>query len=256
MDYEKYCDLLDEGKIKVNFNGHAVRVVEKDFRPLLYRQTCCSIKDMKSRIEAGLPLNSDLEFPVVMESSYSFQCGRCGKMPTVTIYEDRIEFEDDHVEPQAFSVDIDFPTGDMVFNDTYPDCFEHGDFDGNTVAGVQECSEAMAKQGLMYFFVGNSCPAVWKEGDTIYVGSLPEDQWDDRNGSICTDLWWASFVDPNTVLNRDCDAQKEVDHMREKGGSLKVTPGTYRCTSYYHLGGLDYSETEKQVFCKLELINE
>ncbi|KKK59685.1 hypothetical protein LCGC14_3031900 [marine sediment metagenome] len=248
MDYNEYCDLLDGATIVVNTNGHAVRTDTREFRMTLMLQGW----------------ETDLEFPIVKESSYSFQCGKCGKRPTVTIYEDHIEFEDNHVEPEAFSVDIEFPSGEMLFNDTYPDCFDCGDFDVNTVAGVQECSEYMAKQGMMHFFVGNSCPAVWKEGEVIFVGCIPDDDCGTRVGSICTDLWWASFVDPTIVTRRsiniqglenpDSDPQKEIAHMKDKGGSIKVTPGTYRCTSYYHLGDMDYGGDEKQVFCKLERI--
>lgn len=252
MDYSEYCDLLDEGKIEVNLHGHAVRV-GKEFRSLLYLQTGCPIGDIQSRLESGVPLNSGLEFPLVMGSSYSFECGKCGKLPMVTVHEDRIEFEDNHIEPKAFSVDIDFPSGEILFDDVYPDCFDVGDFDVNVTLGIQECSEYVAKQGMMHFFVGNSCPALWKEGDTIYVGRLPEDQWDDADGSICTDLWWASLVDPQTIKSRG-GSEEDIEHMKKGGGSLKVTPGTYRCTSYYHLGGLDYGSDKKQVFCRLEKI--
>ncbi len=86
------------------------------------------------------------------------------------------------------------------------------------------------------------------------MGTLPDDDCGMRVGSICTDLWWASFVDPNTVINRDCTAQPEVEQMRKGGGSIQVPPGTYRCTSYYHLGNLDYGSDEKQIYCKLEKI--
>lgn len=264
MNLNEYSALLDEGEIEIVTNGHRVRTDSCEFRMILM-MAVDPVEKMVARLKAGgTQLDPVIEFPIVEEGSWSFQCSSCGKKPTVTIYEDHIEFEANHVEPQAFSVDIEFPSGEMLFNDTYPDCFDSGDFDVNTVAGTQECSENMAKQGIMHFFVGNSCPAVWKEGDTIYVGSLPDDDWDNADGSICTDLWWASFVDPVIVTRRSINAQglenpdsdplKEIEHMRKKGGSIKVSPGTYRCTSYYHLGKIDYGSEGKQVFCKLEKV--
>ncbi len=264
MDYNEYCVLLDDAGVVINTNGHRVRTDTVDFCMILLLHSTETTSSKEERVAAGGKYEPELEFPIVKESSYTFQCGKCGKKPTVTFYEDRIEFEDNHVEPEAFSVDVDFSSGEMIFNDTYPDCFDHGDFDINTVAGVQECSEYMAEQGLMHFFVGNSCPTIWKEGEIIYVGRLPDDDCGMRVGSICTDLWWASFVDPVIVTRRaiaieglenpDSDPQKEIEDMRAGGGSIQVEPGTYRCTSYYHLGGMDYGDDEKQVFCKLEKI--
>jgi hypothetical protein len=52
------------------------------------------------------------------------------------------------------------------------------------------------------------------------------------------------------------DPKKAIEYMRNKGGSIKVSPGTYRCTSYYHLGNLDDDGDDvRQVFCKLEKIS-
>jgi hypothetical protein len=252
MNYTEYLTQLKAGRIEIHTYGHAVQKKPNNFLEILLDATL-----LKADI------TTDLEFPIVKESSYAFQCYKCDKRPRVTIHEDRIEFEDNHVEPKAFSVDVKFPSGEMIFQDTYPSCFTTGDFDVNTIPGVQECSEFVAKQGMMHFFVGNSCPAVWKEGDTIYVGQLPEDSTMEKVGWICTDLWWVSFVDPVTVIDRIPEGPvekagtvvKECVSMRERG-SVKVTPGTYRCTSYYHLGEMDYGEDEKQVYCKLELIGE
>ncbi len=257
MDCFDYLDLLEEEKINIITNGHDVHTGKGTFvHPLLMAW------HRKSEV-----VDDGLEFPISVAGDYSNQCYKCGKKVAVTIYEDRIVFEDNHEEPEAFSVDIEFPSGEMLFNDTYPGCFDSGDFDINTVIGKQECSESMAKQGMMHFFVGNSCPSVWMEGDTICVGSLPEDSKIETVGSICTDLWWASFLCPDVLRARmgkenpmesaeniQAASLKANAYMEDAGGSMKVPPGTYRCTSYYHLGGMDYSETAKQIYCKLEKI--
>ena len=260
MKYEDYIAKVEAGEIPVETHGH----VSYTFEPREIRSAL-----MFERL-VGHPTegNPQMEFPWVKEGNCLGTCCICGEEPSITFYEDRIEVEDNHSDFGPFSVDIKFPTGVMLFADDLREGYSADDYDVNTTVGIQRCSEDYAGQGMMHFFVGNSCPAVWREGDTIYVGSLSEADDHKRIGSICTDLWWASFVDPQSLASKLLSSslfkqfktysesveqvEKHIKAVKRDSGMVEVTPGTYRCTSYFHVGDLDYAEEKTQVYCKLE----
>ncbi len=243
MNWMDYGKKLESGEIPIHAHGHQGAYLEP--------------RKIALDIMVTLPgVENEVSFPATIKGKSYAPCHVCGNASDIVCYEDRVEVEDNHSEQEPFTVEIKFPTGDMIFNDTYPqDQFEESEFGIGSIPGMAKVGQDMAKQGLLHFFVGNSCPVVWREGDTVLFGRM--DRYalfgPDRVGSICTDLWWASFVDRKTLEDLQVP-EKEIDHMRKKGGSIQVTPGTYRCTSYYHLGGMDYAEDERQVYGKLELL--
>ena len=253
MNWLDYQEKLESGEIPIHAHGH--------------QGTYLIPREIAMQVLLAAVHAQRIPFPVTIKGRKYAGCYVCGKAPEVICYEDRVEVEDNHSEQEPFTVEIEFQSGDMVFNDTFPqEVFTKSEADIGTIPGRAKVGEDMAEQGLMHFFVGNSCPDVWREGDTIFFGSLPEDEQKGpkRVGSICTDLWWASFVDSVILTRRainvqglenpESDPKAEIAHMRKKGGSVQVKPGTYRCTSYYHLGGMDYGEDERQIYGKLELI--
>jgi hypothetical protein len=265
----EYIKKIEEGKIPINTNGH----VSYYFEP---KEMWMSLR--VSRILASGDWDPEMPLPHTQKGDCLRNCGICDKQPSITFHEDRVEIEDNHIDVGPFSVDIQVPSGKLLFNDTLPDVLSKGigDYNVNALMGIKLCSEAYARRDIMHFFVGNSCPAIWRERgkkDTLFVGSLPEGLWEAAGpdhpsgiqivGSICTDLWWASVVD-QIVLSRIMiaveglevtDTRKAVEHMEKKGGSAQVEPGTWRCTSYYHCQhDEDYEEDKKKIYCKLERV--
>ncbi len=249
MTFVDYITKVEAGEVPIETHGH----LSYTLKPRELRSTLT----FERLVGRSGEIDPQMEFPWVKEGDCLGKCAICGEEPSITFYEDRIEVEDNHFDVGPFSVDIEFPTGVMLFDDDmrwYGDAHER---DINTTIGTKQYSEDCAKQGMMHFFVGNSCPAVWREGDTIYVGSLSDADDYKRIGSICTDLWWASFVDEGILTDKLAassviKAKEYIESARKKGGAIKVAPGTYRCTSYYHVGDLDYGTEETQIFCKLE----
>ena len=258
MNFEEYATRVRSGEIPIEAHGHVSYSLDRTqlYDDLMFIRLTDVVYDGQ--------LAPETKFPLVKEGNILGQCAICGLEPSITFYEDRIEVEDNHFDVGPFSVDIAFPSGRILFNDTFPEeAFEVQDFDVNTTIGTKLCSEHYARQGMMHFYVGNSCPTVWKQGDTLFIGKLTEGSETKSVAGISTDLWWATALD-QTILTRrlmnrgnfeEVDTLAAIDHMRKKGGSARIKPGTYRCTSYYHVGDLDYGINKEQVFCKLELLS-
>lgn len=240
---------VTSGEVKMHLNGHKGHT----------KELALSVKHRMILDGAALPYTK--------ESSYAFSCCECDKRPSIVFEEDKITFEDNHVDETYFTIDLEVPSGKLLYADYLNVPIETGDFNVNSTNGIRLCSEAHAKQGMMHFFVSNSCPAVAKVGNQIEIGSLFD--YDDKDcdestnvGSICTDLWWVSFMDYDHYLakHRESGASPiEIQNQLKGIDVLEVTPGTYRCTSFYHIDGdqRSYEEDEpfkKQVYCRMELI--
>lgn len=133
---------------------------------------------------------------------------------------------------EFFEAAIEVPSGKLAvgndFRDLYPGC---PDYDVNEKVGIKLTFEWYAKNGLLHGFVGNSCPSVFQDGDSIHIASpkiydendeeLPKSEWGipgKEVASICTDLWWYSIADYDDFVSRGGREPKDV---------IKVTPGRY-----------------------------
>jgi len=129
---------------------------------------------------------------------------------------------------QYIEIAIEIPSGKLAygndFRDQYPGC---PDFYVNEMLGIKETVEWYGEQGLLHGFVGNSCPGIFKDGNTLRVANYAHDDdyidvveksWGPEVGGICTDLWWYSLAD--------------YDDFVCKGGSpdidtIDIVPGRY-----------------------------
>lgn len=149
---------------------------------------------------------------------------------------------------RAFSVEIDFPTGVVVFAD-WPDHFNDLEEAGvlvsnnssvNYLKGQREATDNYARHQILHHSVGNTCPR-WYFNDatnSIQIGSngynedTDEEQVDDgfeAKGNFCTDLWWVTMVDEqhyNAMLEQ---AGVDPDTTTERAS---IVPGRYRFTCY------------------------
>lgn len=163
------------------------------------------------------------------------------------------------------TVDIHFPTGELLLND-WPhlgqellldmlNLDEDEDGNGHNIncdAGVASRIKSYAKHDIMHFFVGNSCPGLYKKDNLYGVGNMsyacdeegneedevPPIEGGDKLGSICTDLWWFTAIDKETyskLANQKFGDEAEakiaeaVEHADEV---IQVEPGTYRLTYF------------------------
>lgn len=180
-------------------------------------------------IQTNVPMS---EFLSIGHSTAS-ECSECGEyvsletngitmsvcQPCECPPEGPIEFE------------LNVPSGELVYTDDLRPLFDIvGDYDINWRLGLIKQSLAMAKIGCAHGFVGNSCPGVYRVNDTtLAVASVPIDDDADEPinppgeqvGSICTDLWWYSFVDAEEYERRGGTKEDQVNR-------LKVHPGVYK----------------------------
>lgn len=165
--------------------------------------------------------------------------------------------------PGIETVDITFPTGHLLIADWLhiPAFIKAGrakDFDFNCDRGKREAVKWYAEElGLAHVFVGNTCPGVLKYSGGFVVGPLVYDEETDDTvapagtteiGSICTDLWWATITDRETVLgiltrkmSREA-AETELAAYLKKNEvvQVQVEPGRWRLSFCGETGA--YSE--------------
>lgn len=158
----------------------------------------------------------------------------------------------------TFSVEIDFPTGEVVFAD-WPFLFnelknegwlDDGDDDGsesiNYIKGQRQRSDVFARQGIYHHSVGNSCPTFYYNETTSEIriggGSYDEETDETTNpegftdkGSFCTDLWWVTMLDRSRydeMVSKlpEKPSRKEMKKAL-KDGIATIKPGRYRFTA-------------------------
>lgn len=148
-------------------------------------------------------------------------------------------------------VEIEIPSGKILFGNDFRDKFPiPGDeeFYVNAAYGIGQTVEAAASINFGHFFVGNSCPSVFrKDGNrfTIANPGFKEDIKGDEDeeypfpgenvGSVITDLWWVSFVDGGEANKRGLDRGKDGWSTFE----VEVEPGTYVLDYYALLKSFD-----------------
>lgn len=161
-------------------------------------------------------------------------------------------------------LDVDFPSGRVLVADWFRlEEFTRAvnarglDFNINSRVGKEQQTEFYASQhGFVSVFVGNSMPEIFAKGDTLAIGLWNEEGNLDKGlpptkpampgkGKICTDLWWATLIDREHLIDlvaeggdRDAAAAKVDAYVAEHKGyygvtEVKMPPGTYYL---YHNG--------------------
>lgn len=204
-----------------------------------------------------------------------FTCWNCGQNVKLLfdgkkIYEEEVLscFND-----RVYSFDIQVPSGKLLLNDWIAygnEIFGEQNENVNYLIGKYNQSKNYAKFNCLHMFVGNTCPKVMQNGNTIYIENpgyieeTDEEVFTDKSfvkkGYICTDLWWTTGIDLeyyygllNFTFGKDMRRNKNVRDTINNGVVLNVEPGKYRCTSYYDTFDEDNYE-EPQIFIKIEKI--
>lgn len=118
----------------------------------------------------------------------------------------------DITAPSLQHVTVPLPTGELLV----ADWFRHDAFTAITdkvledspsissSSGCEERTRRLATQlGIATVFVGNSCPSIQADANGVRIGSMTEEA--DMNGTsqgyVCTDLWWATMLDKQTLVD-------------------------------------------------------
>lgn len=220
-----------------------------------------------------LPLRFAYEIDGVIQLGTFGQCELCGEHIRYTLKDNVIQPKSKacyEIKPQT--VDIHVPSGRLIFLD-WPrggrgkELLEHLD-EGksiNSFKGQVERSQRYAGVNVFHFFVGNTCPGVYKDGDTVLIGRPLWDEEEEeipftatavKKGSVCTDLWWVTAFDASVYeelliqkfgKSKASVAMKKL--LEEMDCDVQVKPGIYRCHWTMH----DESEP---LYGKMEWISE
>lgn len=216
------------------------------------------------------------EKAITFKPRYDGRCYDCAKQIRMTLKGNHIHLDcasacDNNSE---FSVEIDFPTGEVVFAD-WPDRFseivdagfiDDGD-DGesiNYLKGQRQRSEVFERQGIFHQCVGNSSPSWWYNESTnqIQIGNGYDEETDKEivpegfgpMGHFCTDLWWVTMLDKSLYdeLISKLEEPRSNKYYQKTLEVAKIKPGRYRFTSVPR--DLDNDNYGATVYTKAEYI--
>ncbi|KVP98132.1 hypothetical protein WJ96_06050 [Burkholderia ubonensis] len=138
--------------------------------------------------------------------------------------------------------------------------------------GIEESARYLATQfGVVSVFVSNTSPDVYQAGNQLVVGNYYEEDGGEvparltKVGSVCTDLWAATFVEYETLVELVARSQPETakqtvdayleEHQCDSSDAyglhrISVEPGTYYL---YHFGDFeDFPEMAKKAGINLD----
>ena len=199
------------------------------------------------------------EVKLTFSGSRDYKCYDCAQPLALSLEGNNLHLSCKNVceNNSEFFVDIDFPTGEVVFGD-WPDRFseikdegwldecDHGE-SINYIKGQRQRCEGFAKQGIFHLSVGNTCPSLFYNEATaaIQIGNehtVPdeEDEDDDGEGIIpegftklgyfCTDLWWVTMLDKSRYeeMLSKLPGERSKGYYAKKLDVATVKPGRYR----------------------------
>ncbi len=219
------------------------------------------------------PLDGNTKKAIAGEDTVKFRlehrCFECMKPLFGFLKGDTLILKGDEAceDHSNYKVVLDFPTGEVVIDDAVSGVRSlediHDDLFGNIGSinyqiGTHQVTDAWAALNVGHFFVGNSCPSVAldsqgrllmrpdesipyadPEHDETYEDDEPNPDAENlqgcvRLGAICTDLWWATFVDLSNWEHlvasqgwkvQDMDAT--IDEFRQSKKIINVRPGKW-----------------------------
>lgn len=129
-------------------------------------------------------------------------------------------------------VALEVPSGKIVFDNNFVDLYpiKEEQFNVNETVGKKQTTEAFGRVGLLHGYVGNSCPSIYQNKNTIsilnaayskktYDSKPVPKKFGKRVGGICTDLWWYCAADHDDYVKRGGDTK----HV----SVVNVEPGRY-----------------------------
>ncbi|MBI5066107.1 hypothetical protein HZA97_07770 [Candidatus Woesearchaeota archaeon] len=150
----------------------------------------------------------------------------------------------------AVQVAIEVPSGKLVFGNSFTDLFDEPTPKRkwcDTSAEEKELIKEYAKQGLLRGFVGNSCPGIYRQGDSLIIGNDPRDKDYNRIptiqgqivGGVVTDAYTYCAADQDLFLARGGNVGRGIS-------VVDVMPGRYVLSHF-----CSFNQEDFYPFCEI-----
>lgn len=189
--------------------------------------------------------------------SYCYKCDACHEIMNFNLYHDKITLEHPKdkscFKVQDYTIKFNVPAnGKMAINDWLGDILSDPSesISLNSEKGKFLTTKDAESKGFVHFFVGNTCPSVFKLLDgTILICSssalcTEESDYEEvdqtkypgaqKIGWVCTDLWWVTMASEDHCL----ELESKGNEYRN-GDIIELESGEWECT--VHISG-DYDE--------------
>jgi hypothetical protein len=220
-------------------NGHLAAVADGDLA------TVFALNEAKGGEALASYPDASLLDPFIPALGYA-RCGSCGESLALAVTGDAITVRDACPLPDGITtvITLDVPSGQLLVDDDLRPAYDWKDEDltasYNTALGQAQAIEVMAAQGCAFGYVGNSCPGLYRTGESTYVIASPGyDEDTDKElipegwrklAWIITDLWAYSIADYAGWQSKGGDpATLDWGHT-----VVDVPPGSYQFT--HHTG--------------------
>jgi hypothetical protein len=196
-------------------------------------------------------IRGEEEFHV--RGGYESRCYDCAKTLNLAFKGNKVHiFGDAKCEHNnKFTVEIDFPSGEVVFDD-WPDRFSEAAKAGlfndkdkesiNYLRGQRKRTDGYAAQGIFHHCVGNTSPRLFYGNKTaqIQIGGGTYNEKTGKTtvkglkkvGEFCTDLWWVTMIDKQAyeAMIAKLPVERDKGYYKKKLEVATIKPGRYRFT--------------------------
>ncbi len=216
LTIEEILKGLVDGSIHLDLNGHKIyRDVKTIFGWALERYNSqvefFSSKENSKYLEIMFGDKKTVGSQIVISSfAESISCKKCGGYLQLEMVSNKefklISKEGDCIEDMNFiKTEINVPSGELIFTNFFrkDEIYSPGDCEINSIKGVIEQAEILAKLDIGYGQMSNMSADVWKkdDGSEVLITATyrydKENDWDDewdfpgyvKMGHICMDVW-------------------------------------------------------------------
>ena len=168
---------------------------------------------------------------------------------------------------KEYQVCISIPSGRIVIGNDFREIFKiDKEIRGEGKRGLVETTKNAAIKNMLFVYVGNSCPSVYKNNlDEIRIlcpgyrreagppyGDLPADEPEGKCvGWVCTDLCWFCAVDYNQFIKAGGDFSEKDTIL------VSLPPGRYTATCFFEDSSEEYLKDDvyvqpERTFCVIK----
>lgn len=157
--------------------------------------------------------------------------------------------------------ELNVPSGRMVFANDLRSWFPVANrYNINEPHGLLKTSQTYAEAGMAHAFVGNSTPDIYQITNTnLFIGYKSKKIRAKKLGDICTDLWWYSVADFETLKQRFSAITPNLDfnkYINTRCHLATVKPGVYKFKHSMHAVYKRYDGNFRGAFAEISWVRE